>query len=321
MKRDEALHPLSREHLSALLAARELREADDLEQATRAFLDFWRSDGERHLRLEEEVLLPTWATQVEVDEAGVRRMLDEHLAIRREALRLESGEASLEEARELGKLLHDHVRFEERQLFPLIEEALDADSLGRLAEAIEAAEETDPGIPLQAELRKARDELTRLASHDPLTAIANRRSLDERLAEELGRGKRYGRPFSLFFIDIDRFKQINDEFGHEVGDAALQEFAAVLSKSLRPADLPSRWGGEEFVVLLPETGPDAARMAAERVRDAVEGHSFGFEDGGSLTCSIGVSSFPNDGEDARALLRVADNALYEAKRRGRNRVA
>ena len=141
MKRDEALRPLSREHLRALLAAKELREAEDLEVASMSFLAFWSEDGQRHFRVEEEVLLPTWALHGEVDREGIRRMLDEHLAIRREALRIEAGDASLEEARELGGLLHDHVRFEERELFPQVEEALDEESLGRLAAAIEAAEQ------------------------------------------------------------------------------------------------------------------------------------------------------------------------------------
>lgn len=140
MKRAEALQPLSREHLAALLAAKRLREAGDLAAAREGFLEFWREDGRRHFRVEEEVLLPTWARYAEVDEAGVGRMLDEHLAIRREALRLEDGEATLEEARALGDLLHDHVRFEERQLFPAAEAALDAESLDRLAKAIAAAE-------------------------------------------------------------------------------------------------------------------------------------------------------------------------------------
>lgn len=140
MKRAEALQPLSREHLAALLAAKRLREATDLAAAREGFLEFWREDGRRHFRVEEEVLLPTWARYAEVDEAGVGRMLDEHLAIRREALRLEDGEATLEEARALGDLLHDHVRFEERQLFPAAEAALDAESLDRLAKAIAAAE-------------------------------------------------------------------------------------------------------------------------------------------------------------------------------------
>lgn len=140
MKRDEALRPLSREHLAALLVAKKLKEATDLEQATRDFLGFWDEDGRRHFRIEEEVLLPGWAMHADVDRGGVRRMLDEHLAIRREALRLDAGEATLEEARELGRLLHDHVRFEERQLFPKVEEALDADDLSRLSVAIENAE-------------------------------------------------------------------------------------------------------------------------------------------------------------------------------------
>jgi hypothetical protein len=140
MKRAEALRPLSREHLNALLAAKRMREADDVAEAAEVFLAFWREDGQRHFRVEEEVLLPGWAARAEVDRAGVSRMLDEHLAIRRDALRLADGELSLQEARELGRLLHDHVRFEERQLFPRVEEALDAAGLDRLAAAIEEAE-------------------------------------------------------------------------------------------------------------------------------------------------------------------------------------
>lgn len=144
MKRSEALQPLSREHLGALLAAKQLKESDSLEQAARAFLDFWHEDGRRHFRIEEEVLLPGWAMHAEVDRDGVRRMLDEHLAIRREALRLEAGDATLGEARELGRLLHDHVRFEERQLFPRVEADLDEADLAQLATAIDEAEAAPP---------------------------------------------------------------------------------------------------------------------------------------------------------------------------------
>ena len=144
MKRDEALRPLSREHLNALHAAKVLREGNDLEAVTEAFFDFWDAEGQRHFRIEEEVLLPHWAKYAEVDRPAVARMVEEHLAIRREALRLKAGEASLEEAQELGRLLHDHVRFEERQLFPTIEEALDPDSLDTLATSIEAGEASFP---------------------------------------------------------------------------------------------------------------------------------------------------------------------------------
>lgn len=140
MKRDEALRPLSREHLNALLAAKVLREGNDVEAVSGVFLEFWEAEGQRHFRIEEEVLLPKWALHAEVDRPGVARMLEEHLAIRREALRLEAGEASLEEAQRFGQLLHDHVRFEERELFPKIEEGLDPTALEDLAAAIEHAE-------------------------------------------------------------------------------------------------------------------------------------------------------------------------------------
>jgi hypothetical protein len=140
MKRAEALQPLSREHLAALLAARKLRAADDVDTATRDFLAFWEKDGRRHFRIEEEVLLPGWAAGGELDRPGVARMLEEHLAIRREALRLEGGELSIEQIHALGDLLHDHVRFEERELFVAAEAALDPAALQRLAAVIEAAE-------------------------------------------------------------------------------------------------------------------------------------------------------------------------------------
>lgn len=142
MKRTEALRPLSREHLGALLAARKLRQATDVARAAADFQEFWREDGQRHFRVEEEVLLPVWALHAEVDREGVARMLEEHLAIRRGALRLAAGEMSAAEAQELGQLLHDHVRFEERQLFPRVEAALDPAALERLAAAIEEAEAT-----------------------------------------------------------------------------------------------------------------------------------------------------------------------------------
>lgn len=140
MKRAEALRPLSRDHHAALVAAKSLRETAEPEPAIQSFLDFWRRDGQRHFRVEEEVLLPRWALHGPVDQPSVTRMLGDHLLIRRDALRLEAGEASLEQLRELGRRLAEHVRFEERELFPLIEEVLDPDSLSRLARAIERAE-------------------------------------------------------------------------------------------------------------------------------------------------------------------------------------
>lgn len=140
MKRAEALRPLSRDHLKSLLAAKRLRNATDAAEASQTFLDFWETEGQHHFRVEEEVLLPGWALHRAVDRAAVARMLEEHLAIRRGALRAASEEASLEELRDLGRLLDDHVRFEERELFPMVEEALAPEDLDRLAVAIERAE-------------------------------------------------------------------------------------------------------------------------------------------------------------------------------------
>lgn len=144
-KRAEALQPLSRDHLKALLAAKALREAEDAQAGRLAFLDFWRDHGARHFRVEEEVLLPQWALYAEVDGPGVRRMLEEHLAIRREALRLAAAEVSTEELRGLGDLLHDHVRFEERQLFPAIEASLTPPQLALIVPAVLEAE-ADAGL-------------------------------------------------------------------------------------------------------------------------------------------------------------------------------
>ncbi|MGN6253796.1 MAG: hemerythrin domain-containing protein [Solirubrobacterales bacterium] len=139
-RRAEALQPLSRDHLKALLVAKALRESEDVAVARVAFLDFWRDHGAHHFRVEEEVLLPQWALHAEVDRPDVDRMLREHLAIRREALRLAAGEVSLSELRALGDLLHDHVRFEERRLFPAIEDSLNREQLAKLIPVVEEAE-------------------------------------------------------------------------------------------------------------------------------------------------------------------------------------
>ncbi len=140
MKRAAALRPLSREHQGALAVAKRLSDSEDRGAATAALLEFWRGDGRRHFRIEEEVLLPGWALAAEVDRAGVERMLREHLEIRRQVLRAEAGEIDLAELQALGRLLHDHVRFEERELFVAVEAALDPQQLDRLTAAIAAAE-------------------------------------------------------------------------------------------------------------------------------------------------------------------------------------
>lgn len=141
MKRAPALQDLSRDHLKALLVAKRLREARDPELAAEQFLGFWEAE-QHHFRIEEEVLLPRWAAGGELDRMAVVRMLEDHLAIRCAALRLRDGALSLPELRELGTRLHDHVRFEERELFPLIEHALEPKSMSLLAAELADAHAT-----------------------------------------------------------------------------------------------------------------------------------------------------------------------------------
>jgi diguanylate cyclase (GGDEF)-like protein len=158
------------------------------------------------------------------------------------------------------------------------------------------------------------------AISDGLTGLANRRHCDERLAAEIARSERYDTPLTLILCDIDEFKAANDTHGHAFGDLVLQQFAAVLSETLRDVDVSSRWGGEEFLIVLPGTTLEGALDAAERIRARFAELEF-TGDGGPvrITASFGVARFA-PGTDAQSLVRAADEALYEAKRRGKNRV-
>ena len=170
---------------------------------------------------------------------------------------------------------------------------------------------------------EALDRLRGLARTDALTGALNRRGFEPLLERELARARRSGAPLSLLAIDVDRFKSINDEYGHLWGDRALERLARSLASVCRTSDAVARLGGAEFVVLLPETDLAGARALAERARESVarqdllRGHPDRADDA-RVTISIGVASGPLDG---RALLAAADAALYEAKRTGRARVA
>ena len=161
------------------------------------------------------------------------------------------------------------------------------------------------------------EEMARLAITDELTGLYNRRHLLERLADEVRRGQRYGCGFSILFIDIDHFKAINDGYGHALGDRILAEMGRVLRRWARSSDLIGRYGGEEFVALLPMTDATAAERAADRLRTAVGEHSFARRK--RLTVSLGIASYPADGQSPEDLLKRADAALYQAKKQGRNR--
>lgn len=155
------------------------------------------------------------------------------------------------------------------------------------------------------------------ATTDVLTGIANRRSLDDALDREIARSRRSERPLSLVVLDLDRFKQVNDVHGHEVGDRVLIAVVQQLRSIVREADLLGRWGGEEFLLLTPDTPHDQAIALAERCRAALRGSSI--EPVGRVTASFGVATLADD-DDARSVMRRADLALYAAKREGRDRV-
>lgn len=163
--------------------------------------------------------------------------------------------------------------------------------------------------------------LETLAITDGLTQIYNRRYFQMRLEEEICRSRRYDQPLSLLIIDADKFKGVNDHFGHASGDLVLQELARVLKQSVRETEIVARYGGEEFAIILPQTEETAALSAAERVRASVEKHRFYTVDGNPLrlTVSIGCADAPGSAQTAFALIEAADRALLKAKRGGRNR--
>jgi diguanylate cyclase (GGDEF)-like protein len=157
--------------------------------------------------------------------------------------------------------------------------------------------------------------LAALATTDSLTGVPNHRALILSLRAEFERARRYQRPLALLFMDIDHFKRVNDQHGHAAGDMALAAFATIVADTLRSADSFGRWGGEEFVAVLPETTAEDALETAERIRVNVSEHRFATLGNHRRTCAIG----PDDATAPGALIAAADQALYAAKRLGRNR--
>jgi two-component system cell cycle response regulator len=172
-------------------------------------------------------------------------------------------------------------------------------------------------------LRNNLDQSLEAAVTDQLTGLHNRRYMTGQLQALVARSAKGGEPVATLLVDIDHFKKINDSFGHDIGDEVLREFAVRLASNVRAIDLPCRHGGEEFVVVMPDTGLDAAKRVAERIRLHVAGAPFRVSGGSeqlTVTISIGVA-VTNGGEDTPAtLLKRADEALYEAKASGRNKV-
>jgi two-component system cell cycle response regulator len=172
-------------------------------------------------------------------------------------------------------------------------------------------------------LRASVKQTIELAVTDPLTGLHNRRYLDNHLNTLFNRSMARGRPLSVLITDIDRFKQVNDTYGHDGGDEVLKEFASRIRTTVRGADLACRYGGEEFVVVMPDTSPEVAAAVAERLRAAVESVPFELKSTGqtlSITASFGISSRIPSVITPDQLVKQADQALYEAKNTGRNRV-
>ena len=208
---------------------------------------------------------------------------------------------------------------------PLMLSATDLDELSTLGQTIgqdidrAMTRGKEPGhssrgvsTEVTAEEMKA---LQHLAATDPLTGLANRRGGERHIANEISRAKRERRPLSCVLIDLDRFKQVNDTYGHQAGDQLLRDVSNLLRRTVRAYDILVRWGGEEFLIVLPGVDREVARMLAERVRVAIQG--LDTKGLGAVTMSAGVAAFENDYDFATAL-KTADRRLYQAKASGRN---
>jgi diguanylate cyclase (GGDEF)-like protein len=209
---------------------------------------------------------------------------------------------------------------------PIALTASDIDALAGLARAV--GQELDRSIlpvmaaptapELNGTLTDDVEALQHLASTDPLTGLANRRGGEKHIANEISRARREKRPLSCLLIDIDRFKQVNDTYGHQAGDQLLRDVSGLLRRTVRAYDILIRWGGEEFLIVLPGVDLEAARVLAERVRTAVE--TLDTHGIGPVTISAGAATFEKD-YDFAATLKTADRRLYQAKAAGRNSVA
>lgn len=169
----------------------------------------------------------------------------------------------------------------------------------------------------ELKIEKYTDSLEELSTTDKLTGLFNRLKLDEVLEYEILKAQRYSNTFSILLVDLDKFKEVNDKHGHQVGDRVLVEAANILRNAFRETDTVGRWGGEEFLIVLPEIGRERAIDLGDKLRMSFLEHVFPCV--GELTCSIGVSTFGAD-DSVESMLSRADEALYCAKGRGRNAV-
>ena len=216
---------------------------------------------------------------------------------------LASSIASLQQGKQQGEVVHE---------VPLDEETYELH-----ISYVHEADLVRIYVLVVTQRKRAEAEIHHLATTDSLTGVANRREFVRILESEVVRAKRYAVPLSLVMYDVDYFKRVNDTFGHAVGDGVLQAVTTLVKDNIRTTDVAARWGGEEFMVLMPQCDLRSARDAAEKLRLAISRHPF--ETVTELTASFGIAAF-EPGDDLNSLLKRADDALYLAKENGRNRV-
>jgi diguanylate cyclase (GGDEF)-like protein len=193
---------------------------------------------------------------------------------------------------------------------------------GRMGEKSKLAKILADNVGLGIANLKLRESMRNLSIRDPLTGLFNRRYLHEALAQEQHRTRRNGAQLAVVMVDIDHFKQFNDKFGHDGGDAVLRSLGAFFKNNVRKSDVVCRHGGEEFALILSPSTAEGARQRAEQIRvdGALLTVHHANHDLGAITLSLGVAMFPDHGSDGEAMIKAADIALYQAKHAGRNRV-
>lgn len=235
---------------------------------------------------------------------------------------VEIRDASIVIAKSLGELAHapgDAARLLLTHAPPpMINDAIEKELVHRVIDEINDL------VLLEAQqlhtILKQRRELANLAITDPVTLLRNHRYFQDQLKVEIARASRHGRAMALIMLDIDHFKEFNDQHGHPAGDRLLREMSKRLVEAVRTLDTVSRYGGEEFAIVLPDTALQSAVLVAERVRESVANTPFNVVGGTStiVTISLGVASVPTHATDHAALVEAADKALYRAKSQGRN---
>lgn len=191
------------------------------------------------------------------------------------------------------------------------------DAENNVSESIVMQYDISELVEARKTLEMEKEKLERLATIDNLTGIFNRHKFYQLSEYEIGKTRRYSRPLSLIMFDIDNFKKINDTYGHDVGDYILSTIAKIITGHLRKTDVFARWGGEEFVVMCPETDMTNTTNLAERLREAVA--NYAFDHVPQVTCSFGVGAFGEE-NNVDELIKIADDKLYQAKRQGKNQV-